>query len=104
MNKLYEKYLMVDKASRKEALAKVIKVLQSTNNKEQVKVAANMIWGFHKMYGQTFTDDIKDMIGRGDIAQGGLPSIGMNSQENRFMDMIINKLDKIEHIKRMAGK
>jgi len=95
MNKLYEKYLMVDKASRKEALDKVVKTVKTAKNEKQLRMAAKMVWNFDKLYGQSFMNDLKELFGGG----SGNSLMGLNSQENKFMKMIHNKADQLRHEK-----
>lgn len=53
INETVNKYLD-EKASRKEAMEKLIKVIDSVNSEKQIKTAANMIKNFVKLYGPSF--------------------------------------------------
>jgi DNA polymerase/3'-5' exonuclease PolX len=86
-----EKYLKegkMKKASKKEALEKIIKTIKSAKTDEQLNNAMRMIANFAKLYDPIGADDLKEF--------GYIPSIGSLA---KLYKLAHEQKLKIKHIK-----
>lgn len=92
-----DKYLMDEKASRKEAAEKLVKTIKSVKSEKHIDTVVNMIQNYFKMYGESkFIDDIKMIFS---LATGNLK---VQPERYKLYDLLIDRIERMSHEGKMS--